>query len=148
MSIRYIKCQYVHQQTEAKFLYEALRQGPKDADRVCVWLQGLGLETAEKQPPSSVELAVMFRMAVDEMKKGGKKMTMAQMLNQCINDYNSGISIRKFKVDGHKKKIITSLLKVPDELLGIVTKHYDTHKHASSGTGPLKQTCFLKVVAV
>lgn len=104
--------------------------------------QGLGLETAEKQPPSSVELAVMFRMAVDEMKKGGKKMTMSQMLSQCINDYNSSIVVRRFKVDGHKKKVVQCLLKVPEEMLTIIAKHYDTHRHASSGTvGVARFTC-------
>lgn len=75
----------------------------------------------------------MFRMAVEEMKKGGKKMTLTQMLNQCIHDYNGGVHVKRFKVDGHKKKIIINLLKVNEEFLSVVTRHYDHHKHACSG---------------
>lgn len=96
--------------------------------------QGLGQETAEKQAPSALEYCAQFRLAVAEHKKVNKVPTF-QALNQCINDYNSKITVKKWRIDTHKKKLVSNLLKTPPDFTEILALHYDQHRHAVSGVG-------------
>ena len=98
--------------------------------------QGLGVETAEKQPPSALEYAAQFGMAVEALRKSGKSMTQNQMLAKCISDYNEKVVVKRWKIDSKKRKIIQNLLKCPYHFLDILVKHYDQHRHASSGAQP------------
>ena len=66
-------------------------------------------------------------------KSSGKKLPLAQALAQVISDYNKSVSVRKWKVDTMKKKVIMSLLKCPTDVLEILSVHYDQHKHSQSG---------------
>lgn len=66
-------------------------------------------------------------------KSSGKKLPLAQALGQVISDYNKSVSVRKWKVDTQKKKVITSLLKCPTDILDMLSVHYDQHKHSQSG---------------
>lgn len=98
--------------------------------------QGLGVETAEKQPPSALEYAAQFGMAVEALRKSGKSMTQNQMLAKCISDYNEKVVVKRWKIDSKKRKFIQNLLKCSSHFLDILAKHYDQHRHASSGAQP------------
>lgn len=95
---------------------------------------GRGQETSEKQPPSALEYVGLFNMALDENEKiQGKKLPLHVNLTSVINDYNRTVAVRKWKVDGNKKKLLTHLLRCPPGILQILSEHYDQHKHALSG---------------
>ena len=61
-----------------------------------------------------------------------------------ISDYNKSVTVRKWKVDTTKKKVITSLLKCPTDILEILSAHYDQHKHSQSGA-PALLTAFRRI---
>ena len=96
--------------------------------------RGLGIETAEKQPPSAVEYACQFHLAIGVQKKAGKKLPFNQMMNAAITAYNSKVVVKRWKVEGLKKKICQNVLRCPSDFLEIVSWHYDRHKRAVSGT--------------
>lgn len=50
----------------------------------------------------------------------------------CIAEFNKLVQ-RKYKVDGPKRKVILSLLRVPEEFLDLLSGHYDKFKHSTSG---------------
>lgn len=66
-------------------------------------------------------------------KSSGKKLPLTQALAQVISDYNKCVSVRRWKVDTMKKRVITSLLKCPAAILDQLSVHYDQHKHSQSG---------------
>jgi len=102
--------------------------------------QGIGQETAEKQAPSALEFLGHFHMAMEAQEKSiGKRVPLFQCLNFVISEYNRGTSVRKWKVDGNKKKLIGHLLRCPIEVPKILAVHYDQHKHSCSGRAQTMQ---------
>ena len=95
---------------------------------------GRGQETSEKQAPSALEYVGLFNIALDENEKiQGKKLPLHANLTAVINDYNRTVAVRKWKVDGNKKKLLAHLLRCPHGVLQILAEHYDQRKHALSG---------------
>lgn len=96
--------------------------------------RGLGQETAEKQQPSALEFVGHFAMAMDHRERlSGKKQPLNLALNQVVSEYNKGVSVKKWRVDGNKKKLVLALLKAPVDVYNILAAHYDLHKHSLSG---------------
>ncbi len=96
--------------------------------------QGVGQESAEKQPPSALDFVGQFALAMDaHEKQTGKKQPMFQATQHVISEYNKGITVRKWRVDGIKKKMVMNILKSPTDILTILGAHYDRHKHGCSG---------------
>lgn len=95
--------------------------------------RGLGIETSEKQAPSALDYACQFGLAIATCRKA-KIMTFQQALNKVISDFNATVAVRKWRIDTKKKKLISNLLKSPSEFVAILTKHYDRHRHTSSGS--------------
>ena len=104
---------------------------------------GLGQETAEKQAPSALDFVGIFSQAVDAYKaQNGRKVAQLQALNSCIAEYNRTVSVKKWRVDTNKRKIIANLLLVPIASVHTLAQHYDQHRHSSSGTpSPLSVQC-------
>ena len=104
---------------------------------------GLGQETAEKQAPSALDFVGIFSQAVDACKaQNGRKVAQLQALNSCIAEYNRTVSVKKWRVDTNKRKIIANLLRVPIASVHTLAQHYDQHRHSSSGTpSPLSVQC-------
>ncbi len=96
--------------------------------------QGRGQETAEKQQPSALDFVALFNIAMDDNEKQcGRKIALTHNITMAVNEYNKTVSVKKWKVDANKKKIIANLLRCPHEVLDILSTHYDQHKHAVSG---------------
>ena len=102
---------------------------------VCTWnfRWGVGHETSEKQAPSALELMGQFKKAMAQLRVStGKTHPTPTALNMCIAEFNKLVQ-RKYKVDGPKRKVILSLLRVPEEFVDLLSGHYDKFKHSTSG---------------
>lgn len=96
--------------------------------------RGLGQETAEKQQPSALEFVGHFAMAMDHREtQTGRKQPLTLALNYVVSEYNKGVRVKKWRVDGNKKKLVLALLKAPVAVYNILAAHYDLHKHSLSG---------------
>ena len=96
---------------------------------------GLGQETAEKQPPSALDFVGFFQQAMEaDVRRTGKKRPICEAVHNLVSQYNQGTSVRKWKVDGAKKKIVINLMRSPTHVRAILAAHYDQHNHATSGT--------------
>ena len=103
---------------------------------------GLGNETSEKQAPSALDFVGIFQQAVEAHRKVHAKVSLQNALNQCIAQYNKTTSVKKWRVDTLKRKIVANLLKVPPQSIEILAEHYDMHRHTASG-----KACYLHLVA-
>ncbi|CAK9100169.1 Uncharacterized protein SCF082_LOCUS46895 [Durusdinium trenchii] len=118
LSLRFFKALYRHQTDPTKYIYDALR---------------VGHETSEKQAPSALELMGQFKKAMAQLRVStGKTHPTPTALNMCIAEFNKLVQ-RKYKVDGPKRKVILSLLRVPEEFVDLLSGHYDKFKHSTSG---------------
>ncbi|CAJ1361462.1 unnamed protein product, partial [Effrenium voratum] len=120
LNARFFKAQYTHHENPADFFYESLR---------------LGQETAEKQQPSALEFVGQFRQAVEIHNAAtGKKLPLTQSLNHVVGAYNARVSVKRWRVDTNKRKIVWNLMRCPPTFGDKLAKHYDLHKHSVSGT--------------
>lgn len=148
-SFKFLKAQYRHMENEAEFFYESLRPLLSPDPLKLVNLQtlsrhkrrslpGLGQETAEKQLPSALEFVGQFRKAVEAHSATlGKRLPLSQALNTCIGEYNKRATVKRWRVDAHKRKIISNMLRCPAEVSTAIANHYDLHKHSMSGAPTL-----------
>ncbi|CAK9105067.1 Uncharacterized protein SCF082_LOCUS48992 [Durusdinium trenchii] len=114
LSLRFFKAIYRHQSDPASYIYDALR---------------VGHETSEKQAPSALEFLGQFRKAIDLQKvSSGKSLSLSTALQNTIADYNKTV-VRKYRVDGPKKKVILNLMRSPGEFVQLLSDHYDKFKH-------------------
>ena len=98
-------------------------------------LQGLGQETAEKQQPSALDFVGQLGLALEEhVKSTGKKVPLFQGINHVVTEFNKTVTVKKWRIDPAKKRIITNLMRCPEEVTTILAEHYDQHKHSCSGT--------------
>jgi hypothetical protein len=94
----------------------------------------LGQETAEKQQPSALDFVAQFQLACnDYANQLGKKIPLVQGIGHVVAEYNKRVTVRKWRVDNNKKKIIINLLRCPQDVQKILAEHYDLHKHSVSG---------------
>ena len=125
---------------QQSFFYEALRLKLNQrlklkCSGVCFLndCSGLGQETSEKQAPSALDYVGIFNQAVSVFLQDNKKVSNQSALNTCIADYNKSVTNKRWRVDSLKRKIITNLLRIPQESIEILASHYDLHRHTSSG---------------
>lgn len=94
----------------------------------------MGQETAEKQQPSALDFVAQFQLACnDYANQLGKKIPLVQGIGHVVAEYNKRVTVRKWRVDNNKKKIIINLLRCPPDVQKILAEHYDLHKHSVSG---------------
>ncbi|CAK9101078.1 unnamed protein product, partial [Durusdinium trenchii] len=100
-TLLFFKAQYQHKKTQMEYHFEALR---------------LGQETAEKQQPSALDFVGQLGLALEEhVKSTGKKVPLFQGINHVVTEFNKTVTVKKWRIDPAKKRIITNLMHCPEE---------------------------------
>ena len=106
--------------------------------------QGIGNLTAEKQAPSALQYLAEFTKSVGlERKAGGeaaRRRSQKELLNRVIAAYNKTVSVKRYRVEGERKRLIFNLMRVRQDFLTLIARHYDKFGHAVSGSGHCKKT--------
>lgn len=91
------------------------------------------MQTAEKSPPSALDFLAQFQLAVESLKKKGKKLSPTQALTHVIGEYNKTVSNKRWRVETVKRNVVMNLARCPPFVHTILAEHYDEHKHTASG---------------
>ena len=126
-------------------------------------LTGLGARSAEKQPPSALQYMAEMQKAMAAEKaltsrpsnlkpklareslvnvleaptfrEDVRKITSRELLGKCIADYNKLVTVKKWRIDSGKRKLISNLMDVGPEFRTALARHYDFYPHSTSGLG-------------
>ncbi|CAE7329242.1 unnamed protein product, partial [Symbiodinium sp. CCMP2592] len=85
----------------------------KDTNQGAANLTGLGARTAETQAPSALQYMAEIEQAMKcEKALTTRKVTTRELLSKCIADYNKLITVKKWRIDSGKRKLISNLMDV------------------------------------
>lgn len=95
---------------------------------------GVGFVTSEKQSPSALDLLGAMTQAVSMERrlanaKPGSSKALKDLLGKCVSDFNSKVTIKKHRIDTHRKGLIYNLTLISIDkfwLLMLVAFCYDT----------------------
>lgn len=91
----------------------------------------LQVRGAEKQKPSTLDLAVSFMGAL-QAKAQTRKAAKRELLEETFMEYNSRMPSKSWKLTGDIRAAVKNLTKVCEALHIIMRQHLDSYRHESS----------------